>query len=171
MGENFPLHPTKGFDGGNKFEAEAGRRVSEFLQNQKEKNNCSDLLRMPDQVCDTWVVPLVQMFPFGIRQDEIVTSKLLSCAPQASKLFLASGYFNLTRKYRNIILKSPAKCEILTAHPTVNGFYQAKGVAGRYSRYRLNSPTLKDYNLTAQILCTSNSVAMVTGLIGVQCCL
>ena len=171
MGENFPLHPTKGFDGGNKFEAEAGRRVSEFLQNRREKNICSDLLRKPDQVCDTWVVPLVQMFPFGIRQDEVVTSKLLSHAPQASKLFLASGYFNLTRKYRNIILKSPAKCEILTAHPTVNGFYQAKGVAGRYSRYRINSPTLKDYNLTAQILCTSNSVAMVTGLIGVQCCL
>ena len=168
MGENFPLHPTKGFDGGNKFKAEAGRRVSKFLQNQKEKNDCSDLLRTPDQVCDTWVVPLVQMFPFGIRQDEVVTSKLLSHAPQAGKLFLASGYFNLTRKYRNIILKSPAKCEILTAHPTVNGFYQAKGVAGRY---RLNSPTLKDYNLTAQILCTSYSVVMVTELIEVQFCL
>ena len=28
------------------------------------------------------------------------------------------------------MLKSSAKCEILTAHPTVNGFYEAKGVAG-----------------------------------------
>ena len=28
------------------------------------------------------------------------------------------------------MLKSSADCEILTAHPTVNGFYEAKGVAG-----------------------------------------
>ena len=90
----------------------------------------SDSPRKANEYCDTWVVPLVQMFPFGIRQDEFVTRELLSSACQACKLFLASGYFNLTRKYMDIMLKSSAKCEILTAHPTVNGFYEAKGVAG-----------------------------------------
>ena len=130
MDENFPFHPTKGFDGGKKFKAEAGRRVSEYLQNKKEENNFSDLSRTSNQDFDTWIVPLVQMFPFGIRQDEFVTRELLSSASQACKLYLASGYFNLTRKYMDIILESSAKYDILTAHPTVNGFYQAKGVAG-----------------------------------------
>lgn len=50
MGENFPVHPTEGFDGGKKFKAEAGRRVSEYLQYQKEKHNCSDLSRTSNQV-------------------------------------------------------------------------------------------------------------------------
>jgi len=131
MNINFPVHPTQGFDGGRKFKAEAGKRVSEYLQKQKEENMFSDLSRMPNQQFDTWVVPLVQMFPFGIRQDEFITSELLCSATQGSKLFLASGYFNLTRKYINMILKAPAECEILTAHPTVNGFYEAKGVAGK----------------------------------------
>lgn len=105
--------------------------MSEYLQKQQEVNIFGDLSRTADQQFDTWVVPLVQMFPFGIRQDEFITSELLSSATQTSTLFLASGYFNLTRKYIDIMLKSPAKCEILTAHPTVNGFYEAKGVAGK----------------------------------------
>ena len=130
MSDSFPAHPTKGFDCGKKFKAEVQRRVSAFLQKQKEENRFSDLTRRPNQQFDTWVVPLVQMFPFGIRQDEYITSELLNSATQASKLLLASGYFNLTRKYIDILLKSSAKCEILTAHPTVNGFFEAKGVAG-----------------------------------------
>ena len=130
MSEDFPIHPAKGFDRGKKFKAEAGSRVSEYLQRKKEENKFSNSLQKPNEYCDTWVVPLVQMFPFGIRQDEYVTRELLSSACQACKLFLASGYFNLTRKYMDIMLNSSADCEILTAHPTVNGFYEAKGVAG-----------------------------------------
>ena len=130
LSADFPAHPTKGLDRGTKFKIEAGTRVSEYLQMKKEENMFSDLLRTQNEHCDTWVVPLVQMFPFGIRQDEFITQELLSSACQAYKLFLASGYFNLTRKYIDIMLKSSADCEILTAHPTVNGFYEAKGVAG-----------------------------------------
>ena len=131
MSKAFPEHPTKGFDRGKKFKAEAGKRVSEYLLKQKEENQIEDLSRASNQQFDTWIVPLVQMFPFGIRQDEYMTSELLRSASQGSMLFLASGYFNLTRKYIDILLKSSAKCEILTAHPTVNGFYNAKGVAGK----------------------------------------
>ena len=130
MSEDFPVYPTEGLDKGRKFKAEAGNRVSGYLQRKAEENMFTDLPRKPEKHCDTWVVPLVQMFPFGIRQDEFVTRELLSSACQACKLFLASGYFNLTRKYMDIMLKSSADCEILTAHPTVNGFYEAKGVAG-----------------------------------------
>ena len=133
MSKTFPVHPTKGFDGGKKFKSEAGKRVSAFLKEQQRNNTHSDLKTTVNSQFDTWVVPLVQMFPFGIRQDEFITSELLSSATQDSKLFLASGYFNLTRKYIDILLKSSAKCEILTSHPTVNGFYEAKGVAGKYS--------------------------------------
>ena len=133
MSKTFPVHPTKGFDGGKKFKSEAGKRVSAFLKEQQRNNTHSDLKTTVNSQFDTWVVPLVQMFPFGIRQDEFITSELLSNATQDSKLFLASGYFNLTRKYMDILLKSSAKCEILTSHPTVNGFYEAKGVAGKYS--------------------------------------
>ncbi|CAH3136976.1 unnamed protein product [Porites lobata] len=130
MSKTFPVHPTKGFDGGKNFKSEAGKRVSAFLKEQQRNNTHSDLKTTVNSQFDTWVVPLVQMFPFGIRQDEFITSELLSNATQDSKLFLASGYFNLTRKYMDILLKSSAKCEILTSHPTVNGFYEAKGVAG-----------------------------------------
>ena len=130
MSKDFPVYPTEGLDRGRKFKAEAGNRVSGYLQRKAEENVFNDLPRKPEKHCDTWVVPLVQMFPFGIRQDEFVTRELLSSACQACKLYLASGYFNLTRKYMDIILKSSADCEILTAHPTVNGFYEAKGVAG-----------------------------------------
>ena len=142
MSKTFPVHPTKGFDGGKKFKSEAGKRVSAFLQEQQRNNTHSNLKTTVNSQFDTWVVPLVQMFPFGIRQDEFITSELLSSATQDSKLYLASGYFNLTRKYMDILLKSSAKYEILTAHPTVNGFYEAKGVAGKYSCH----PCLKKNN-------------------------
>ena len=102
-----------------------------YLSQQKEKNSLRNIECTAKGDFDTWIVPLVQMFPFGIRQDEFVTSELLKSASDGSVMCLASGYFNLTRKYIDVILKSSAKCEILTAHPTVNGFYEAKGVAGR----------------------------------------
>ena len=103
-----------------------------YLSHQKEQNSyINDVSERTDDQCDTWIVPLVQMFPFGIRQDEFITSELLRSANHSCMICLASGYFNLTRKYIDIMLKSSAKFKILTAHPTVNGFYEAKGVAGR----------------------------------------
>lgn len=132
MSKYFPLHPTQGFDHGKKFKVEVGKTMLKYLSHQKEQNpHISDVSERTDDQCDTWIVPLVQMFPFGIRQDEFITSELLRSANHSSVICLASGYFNLTRKYIDIMLKSSAKFKILTAHPTVNGFYEAKGVAGR----------------------------------------
>lgn len=129
MDENFPVHPTKGWDNGRQFKAEASKRVREFLQESQEQNKFHDPGATGTNQ-DMWIIPLVQMYPLGIRQDELVTSELLQSAPQGSKLHLATGYFNLTGDYIDIILNSSAHFRILTAHPSVNGFYGARGVAG-----------------------------------------
>ncbi|XP_035695175.1 CDP-diacylglycerol--glycerol-3-phosphate 3-phosphatidyltransferase, mitochondrial-like [Branchiostoma floridae] len=79
---------------------------------------------------DTWICPLVQMGPLGVWHDEMVTRRLLRTAPKESELLLASGYFNLTEDYMNVMLQADADFNILMASPQVNGFYGAKGIAG-----------------------------------------
>lgn len=74
-------------------------------------------------IVDTWIFPLVQMGQFGIEQDSNVTTRLLAEAPLGSRLFIATGYFNLTRQYMNTIMYSTkAKCKLLMAHPNVSRF-------------------------------------------------
>ncbi|KAF7247340.1 CDP-diacylglycerol--glycerol-3-phosphate 3-phosphatidyltransferase, mitochondrial, partial [Varanus komodoensis] len=79
---------------------------------------------------DTWIYPLIQMKPFGIQIDEMVTETLLMEAEQGANIFLTTGYFNLTQAYMDLILGTRAKYQILLASPEVNGFFGAKGVAG-----------------------------------------
>uniref|UniRef100_A0A8C5REK5 CDP-diacylglycerol--glycerol-3-phosphate 3-phosphatidyltransferase n=1 Tax=Laticauda laticaudata TaxID=8630 RepID=A0A8C5REK5_LATLA len=79
---------------------------------------------------DTWIYPLIQMKPFGIRIDETVTNTLLMEAEQGASIYLTTGYFNLTKTYVDLILGTRAKFQILLASPEVNGFFGAKGVAG-----------------------------------------
>ena len=60
------------------------------------------------------------MGPFGIFDDEHVTKELLCRAEENDKIYLASGYFNLTEDYMAEILnESKAQYEILTAAPQV----------------------------------------------------
>eukprot|EP00795_Rhopilema_esculentum_P009166 gene9166-16833_t len=80
---------------------------------------------------DTLVIPTLQMFLYGIRQDESFTSLFFESAPEKSSIFLATAYFNVTSKHWNEILAS--KCQnfdIVMAHPKANGFYKAPGPAG-----------------------------------------
>ncbi|KAL8163402.1 UNVERIFIED_CONTAM: CDP-diacylglycerol--glycerol-3-phosphate 3-phosphatidyltransferase, partial [Gekko kuhli] len=79
---------------------------------------------------DTWIYPLIQMKPFGIQIDEIVTETLLMEAELGASVYLTTGYFNLTQAYMDLILGTRAKYQILLASPEVNGFFGAKGVAG-----------------------------------------
>lgn len=79
---------------------------------------------------DTWIYPLIQMKPFGIQIDEIVTETLLMEAERGASVYLTTGYFNLTQAYMDLILGTRAKYQILLASPEVNGFFGAKGVAG-----------------------------------------
>lgn len=81
-------------------------------------------------VPDTWVYPLIQMKPFGIEIDELVTETLLTEAERGSKVSLTTGYFNLTQAYMDLVLGTRAHYQILLASPEVNGFFGAKGVAG-----------------------------------------
>ena len=75
-----------------------------------------------DPTADTWIYPLVQMGPIGITVDEEVTSKVLESADSNMECFLASGYFNLTRKYMDIVLSSKSKFNILMASPQVSSY-------------------------------------------------
>jgi len=76
--------------------------------------------RADGSIVDTLVYPLVQMGPFGIQQDEVVTRALFQRAPADATLYLASGYFNLTDRYVDCITNEcRAKFDILTAAPEV----------------------------------------------------
>lgn len=79
---------------------------------------------------DTWIYPLIQMRPFAIRTDELVTANLLTEAEHGARICLTTGYFNLTQAYMDLVLGTRAEYRILLASPEVNGFFGAKGVAG-----------------------------------------
>lgn len=71
---------------------------------------------------DTMVLPVIQMGPFNIRQDEHMTLKLLDTANRAAEQWtidLTSGYFNFTDKYKAWILRTKAAFRFLTAAPEV----------------------------------------------------
>lgn len=125
--ESFRFCPTDTRYSRNHFKAAARKKVIKFQSKWKDTISESP----SKESTDTWIVPLIQMYPFKIRQDEIVTSELVRSAHKGCSWKLASGYFNLTEEFMNNILQSPNNFDILMAHPTVNGFYCAKGVAGR----------------------------------------
>lgn len=73
--------------------------------------------------CDTYVYPLLQMALFGIRTEESFVKHLLQTASDGVRISLATGYFNLTKHYQNIIvLESLAKFDLLIASPQVLTF-------------------------------------------------
>ncbi|KAI8373053.1 uncharacterized protein BYT42DRAFT_621760 [Radiomyces spectabilis] len=86
---------------------------------------------------DTAVLPVVQMGPFGIRQDENICLELLDIAHRTGGkspenwwiIHLTSGYFNFTDRYKTYILKTRAYFRFLTASPEANGFFNSKGVS------------------------------------------
>jgi hypothetical protein len=98
------------------------------IDNLTKKEMINDLVTqadgMPVENCcdehDTLIYPLVQMGPFGIRCDEIATEVFLRTAKKGSRVCLASGYFNLTDDYKDVIVKSSvADYDILFASPEV----------------------------------------------------
>ncbi|XP_020300212.1 CDP-diacylglycerol--glycerol-3-phosphate 3-phosphatidyltransferase, mitochondrial isoform X3 [Pseudomyrmex gracilis] len=121
-------HPYKGSK--NTFTQEAASRIQTFFQSEIEKR--TDLDKTDTVDADTWIFPLVQMGQLNIYHDSEVTLKLLRTAPAGATLKLATGYFNLTSDYSQAVLREcRATCHLLTAHPTANGFFNAKGIAGK----------------------------------------
>ena len=106
----------------------------------QQKSNSPDSSSSTVLKPDTLIFPSLQMKCFDITADQLVTKKLLSM--RGGHIHLATGYFNLTKEYSAAILKSaailddksktelPAKFDILSAHPTANGFLGAAGFAG-----------------------------------------
>lgn len=69
---------------------------------------------------DTVIFPLLEMGPFNIHYDSIVTKKLLEKCNESNTIDLTTGYFNLTNAYINSIINcSKGNFEIMMAHPTV----------------------------------------------------
>uniref|UniRef100_A0A9L0TR16 CDP-diacylglycerol--glycerol-3-phosphate 3-phosphatidyltransferase n=1 Tax=Equus caballus TaxID=9796 RepID=A0A9L0TR16_HORSE len=99
---------------------------SDSLWTQEDAAAAGDRRPAPD----TWIYPLIQMKPFEIHIDEIVTETLLTEAERGAKVYLTTGYFNLTQAYMDLVLGTRAEYQILLASPEVNGFFGAKGVAG-----------------------------------------
>ncbi|XP_064644012.1 CDP-diacylglycerol--glycerol-3-phosphate 3-phosphatidyltransferase, mitochondrial-like isoform X2 [Lineus longissimus] len=143
-------HPFEGPDGGASFRATARQRIMDIfpdsclsfnVDNLTKRDMINDLVSqaddMPVENCcdesekDTLIYPLIQMGPLGIRCDEIATKVFLRTAKKGSRVCLASGYFNLTDDYKDMIVKSSlADYDVLFASPEVNSFYGAPGIAG-----------------------------------------
>ncbi|KAK7113205.1 hypothetical protein V1264_012540 [Littorina saxatilis] len=128
-------HPFQGRK--NYFKWAAGERVESLLKCQiemqkgvyrqlylqphlPEDERTSDLSDDKGQTFDTWVYPLVQMGPLNIQRDEHATLQLMRDASNDDEILMASGYFNLTDQFMEVILQeSLAKYRLLMAAPEV----------------------------------------------------
>ncbi|XP_060079688.1 CDP-diacylglycerol--glycerol-3-phosphate 3-phosphatidyltransferase, mitochondrial-like [Ylistrum balloti] len=118
-------HPFDDKDDGEGYKKEARQRILDIVKNQMSDG------QLAGEGVDTWVYPLVQMGPLGIQDDEQVMKHMFRKAKKDEKLLLASGYFNLTEEYMQIILQeTDAEFDILMSSPETNGFFGAKGVSG-----------------------------------------
>ncbi|KAG0001783.1 CDP-diacylglycerol--glycerol-3-phosphate 3-phosphatidyltransferase [Modicella reniformis] len=113
------------------FREHATRTLCSFLK------KWSSVQQSPkDSTYDTTLYPLVQMGPFGLRQDERVTLAMLEHIlhdkeqDNPAKLFITSGYFNIEKRYGQTIINSTAAdvC-LIAASPEANGFYNSAGIS------------------------------------------
>ncbi|KAG0370244.1 CDP-diacylglycerol--glycerol-3-phosphate 3-phosphatidyltransferase [Gamsiella multidivaricata] len=113
------------------FKRHATNTMRTFLKKWTKVQQSPD-----DPSYDTTLYPLVQMGPFGLRQDERVTLLMLERILHANKqeeptkLFITSGYFNFEKKYSQTIVQSKAAdvC-LIAASPEANGFYNSAGIS------------------------------------------
>ncbi|GAB1868592.1 CDP-diacylglycerol--glycerol-3-phosphate 3-phosphatidyltransferase [Camponotus japonicus] len=118
------IHPLKGSR--KTFIQEVASRIQMLFRDEMEKRASLD-----KEDADTWIFPMVQMGQLDVYHDSAITLKLIQTAPIGATLRLATGYFNLTFDYSQALLRDcQATCHLLTAHPTANGFFNAKGIAG-----------------------------------------
>ncbi|XP_046407372.1 CDP-diacylglycerol--glycerol-3-phosphate 3-phosphatidyltransferase, mitochondrial isoform X2 [Ischnura elegans] len=108
-----------------------GKELLQFYRNYKVGRGQELAKEECDTSLDTWIYPLIEAGQLGVHQDSKVTEMLLKSVPHGSTFHLTTGYFNLTSKYSDAILQqSVANYHVLMAHPTANGFLNAKGIAG-----------------------------------------
>ncbi|KAI8098751.1 uncharacterized protein BX664DRAFT_319510 [Halteromyces radiatus] len=124
------------------YKRQARERLLAFIDRYNDITNKPTIKSTvdDDETNDTVVLPVIQMGPFGIRQDEKVTLSLLEITHRHGisnaesqhhwwTIHLTSGYFNFTDRYKQFILNTQAKFKFLTASPEANGFFNSKGVS------------------------------------------
>lgn len=129
--KSWKYHPLS-WKHNKQFVIEARQRMNNL--NAKYSVNVEECINQQQNSCPTFALPIIQMNCLGIRDDFTYTSKLMSSCPPGSSLRLASGYFNLTNEYIDILLNQSAKkvnCNVLMASEPVNSFYKAKGLIGK----------------------------------------
>lgn len=110
-----------------KYKKQVTSLLQDFITATKSKS-----IQQAAEKSDTAILPVIQMGPFSIRQDEKTTLELLNIANTQNNAWmidLTSGYFNFTEKYKSYILKTRAKFQFLTASPEANGFFNSRGVS------------------------------------------
>ncbi|XP_053393399.1 CDP-diacylglycerol--glycerol-3-phosphate 3-phosphatidyltransferase, mitochondrial-like isoform X2 [Mercenaria mercenaria] len=123
-------HPYDGSEGILVFKDYAGGTMSKLNKVWRE-SRASTQITSNDSSVDTWLYPLIQMGPFKIKDDEIVTERLFTSSEICDRILLASGYFNLTSRYVDFVInRSSAVFDILTASPETNGFFGSSGISG-----------------------------------------
>ncbi|KAG2216276.1 hypothetical protein INT45_006190, partial [Circinella minor] len=112
------------------FKKQVHDRLVRFIQKYKQGTQEEEEKREIEG-SDTVVLPVIQMGPFGIRQDEKTTLRLLEIAHENKDwtIDLTSGYFNFTDRYKAFMLRTQARFRFLTASPEANGFFNSKGVS------------------------------------------
>ncbi|KAF9288140.1 CDP-diacylglycerol--glycerol-3-phosphate 3-phosphatidyltransferase [Mortierella alpina] len=113
------------------FKLHAAKTVRAFLRKWSSVQH-----KPKDDSYDTTLFPLVQMGPFGLRQDERVTLSVLDHVLHnneqegQSKVFITSGYFNFEKRYSQAIINTKAAdvC-LIAASPEANGFFNSAGIS------------------------------------------
>ena len=127
--KGFSSHPFKGKL--SEFVEESSEVVKTFLADQTNMNKVDTEDIDTSKDFDTVVFPTIEMGQLGIKQDSLVTSKILRNGAEGGIFYFATGYFNLTDSYMKDMMDSDqSKYSILMAHPQANGFLGARGPAG-----------------------------------------
>lgn len=106
---------------------DAARRSIRAFQTRHPMQPLAELQNEP-----TFVIPLLQMKSFAIDDDQLFTSNLLSNTTDVTELRVASGYFNLTNHYIDVLAKrkTTSTCDVLMASEQVNSFFGSRGLIG-----------------------------------------
>ncbi|KAI5480805.1 CDP-diacylglycerol-glycerol-3-phosphate 3-phosphatidyltransferase [Pseudohyphozyma bogoriensis] len=135
-----PLAPSTSIDD---FKLHAGstfNSLTSFWAAKKPEQLRSTLPWSPHEpkTFDTILRPVLQMGPFGIRQetDLVVptifkTGNSLATAPggRNTRIDWTSGYFSVQPDYLEGVMASRAIVRIVTASPEANGFLNSKGIS------------------------------------------
>ncbi|KAN0123968.1 CDP-diacylglycerol-glycerol-3-phosphate 3-phosphatidyltransferase [Russula decolorans] len=121
------------------IESQAKVSLSSLQRNYNMKSG--DIQEQLQRENSVVIFPVIQAGQFHIREEEECLRQLFyHLDPARSRdttpdfqplLNLTSGYFGLSKLYKNLILRSHVPTSIICASPEANGFYGSKGISSR----------------------------------------